>query len=357
MPRQSALPCTPQVYAAQQADTGKFVALKVIFLGNPRLDSDAVEVLRQEFALMGRLNHSNIVKIDCAIEDRVRRQVVIAEEICAGGTLLDELQHTDTNDDRMLVVIFKQLFSALEHMHARGILHRDIKPGVLTHAGLMSLWTSSWARSCPQPATMGTRTGSAGLVFCRSARITSKRVPALAENIIFRHEHKHWNDRGAIPVVIDFGMACELRPRQPQRGLMGSPGAALRARSRRVCLACGATHRRCRAIAVFHSFDLAASVWHTVLRTGAAEPLLCFIHSTSQPPPLAAQQRPALIQAGEQEVLACRVCGARGHRGRAAHRRDGRLRDGRHALPLHHGPPADEDEGGERAELRALRGV
>ena len=161
-----------QVWAAQQIDNGRFVALKVIFLGNPRLESDAVDVLKQEYRLMSRLNHPNIVKIDCAIEDHARRQLVIAEEICAGGTLLEELQYADTNDDRMLVIIFKQVVSALAYMHDKMVLHRDIKP----------------------------------------------------ENIIFRHEHKYWNERGAIPLLIDFGMATLYRPKKPQRGLMGSPG-------------------------------------------------------------------------------------------------------------------------------------
>lgn len=149
------------------------MALKVIFLANPRLEAEHVAVLRQEYRVMSRLAHPNIAKIDCVMEDRLRKQVVIAEEICLGGTLLEELQQADTNDERMLVVIFKQVFRALEYMHRRGVVHRDLK----------------------------------------------------GENIIFRHPLAQWNERGACPVLIDFGMAVEWRPSSPLRGLMGSPGA------------------------------------------------------------------------------------------------------------------------------------
>jgi serine/threonine protein kinase len=168
-----------QVVEAEEIGTGKTVALKVIFLDNPQLEACHADVLRQEFTLMRRLSHPNIVSIDCAIEDLVRKQVVIAEEVCLGGTLLDELQGVDTNDDRMLSIIFKQLSQALAHMHQRNILHRDIKP----------------------------------------------------ENIIFRFEHADWNERGAIPVVIDFGMATEYREGQPQTGILGSAGVYARARA------------------------------------------------------------------------------------------------------------------------------
>ena len=97
----------------------------------------------------------------------------------APSTPWQRTQIADSNDDRMLIVIFRQLFAALEHMHARGVLHRDIKP----------------------------------------------------ENIIFRHPHGVWNSRGARPVIIDFGMATTYSAARPVTGLMGSPGAHIAAAS------------------------------------------------------------------------------------------------------------------------------
>jgi serine/threonine protein kinase len=164
-----------QVVAAKQRDTGKTVALKVIFLADPRLEPEHVKILKGEFRLVGTLNHPNIVKIDCVMEDKLRKQVVIAEEICFGDNLLEELQGADTNDERLLVVIFKQVFQALDYMHCHDIIHRDIKP----------------------------------------------------ENIIFRHPRSGWAEEGAMPILIDFGLAVEYRPSKPLRGLLGSPGASI----------------------------------------------------------------------------------------------------------------------------------
>ena len=99
-----------QVVAAEEIATGRTVALKVIFLDNPRLEPDHVSILRQEFSLMSRLSHPNVASIECVMEDPVRKQMAIAEEICLGGSLVEELQGADSNDDRMLRIIFKQLF-------------------------------------------------------------------------------------------------------------------------------------------------------------------------------------------------------------------------------------------------------
>ena len=66
------------------------------------------------------------------IEDTKRKQLIFAEEMAGGGTLLQEMRHAHTNDNTMLATVFRQLFDAVAHLHdpAAGcccILHRDIK--------------------------------------------------------------------------------------------------------------------------------------------------------------------------------------------------------------------------------------
>lgn len=163
-----------QVVAATQRDNGRRVALKVVFLDNPRLSEDHATVLRDEVAIIEALRHPNIVTFDCVMEDPVRRQFVIAEEILLGGTLTEELGAAAlNNDDRLLAHVFRQVLSALAHMHDTGIVHRDLKP----------------------------------------------------ENVMFRSAADEWAHSGAVPVVIDFGMSTRLRSGGPPVvGLLGSPG-------------------------------------------------------------------------------------------------------------------------------------
>lgn len=178
IPCKPALPPNPaahvQVVAATQRDNGRRVALKVVFLDNPRLTDSHAAVLRDEVDIIQSLHHPNIVTFDCVMEDPVRRQFVIAEEILLGGTLTEELgAAAANNDDRLLAHVFKQLLSALAHMHDAGVLHRDLKP----------------------------------------------------ENVMFRSQAHEWADCGALPVVIDFGMSARYQPTGPAiHGLLGSPG-------------------------------------------------------------------------------------------------------------------------------------
>jgi serine/threonine protein kinase len=101
-----------QVVAAISKETGRRVALKVVFLDNPCLKREHAEVLRAEVSIMKKLKHTNIVSFERIIDDPVRKQLVIAEEILLGGTLTDELLHgTNCNNDRLVAHIFKQACS------------------------------------------------------------------------------------------------------------------------------------------------------------------------------------------------------------------------------------------------------
>jgi len=52
----------------------------------------------------------------------------ICMEYCAGGELLDRITKAKNFREQDAALVMDKIFSAINHMHSRGIIHRDIKP-------------------------------------------------------------------------------------------------------------------------------------------------------------------------------------------------------------------------------------
>ncbi|MHC5103221.1 MAG: protein kinase domain-containing protein [Planctomycetota bacterium] len=112
------------VYEAQQADTGRRVALKML---GQQLDSPD---LRQRFLREGRLaagvNHPNSLYVFGSEE--IEGHPVITMEIASSGTLKDRLKQGGPLPVAEAVDAILDVISGLESAFAAGVLHRDIKP-------------------------------------------------------------------------------------------------------------------------------------------------------------------------------------------------------------------------------------
>lgn len=112
------------VYEAEQISSGRRIALKVL---NQCLDN---EEQRQRFLREGRLaatiDHPNSVYVFGTEE--IEGVPVIAMELAAGGTLRDELKRRGTLPVSDAVDAILGIIDGLEAAHARGVLHRDMKP-------------------------------------------------------------------------------------------------------------------------------------------------------------------------------------------------------------------------------------
>jgi serine/threonine-protein kinase len=111
------------VYKGYQAALGRFVAIKVL---PPQTAGDPAfaERFAQEAKAIGKLRHSNIVTaFDFAHEGDV---AYLVSEFIDGGTLADQLGTPLPLDYAM--GILTPIAAALDYAHARGIVHRDIKP-------------------------------------------------------------------------------------------------------------------------------------------------------------------------------------------------------------------------------------
>jgi hypothetical protein len=109
------------VWLAWDEKLEREVAVKVI----PRERGEGERVEREARAA-ARLNHHGIVAIYELASDE--HDVYLVSELVRGRTLA-ELTKAGAISDRDVARIGIALCEALEHAHARGVIHRDVKPG------------------------------------------------------------------------------------------------------------------------------------------------------------------------------------------------------------------------------------
>jgi hypothetical protein len=112
------------VYEAEQLETGRRVALKV--LGHKLDSSEARARFMREGRLAASINHPNSVYVFGTEE--IDGTPAIAMELIAGGTLQERVQRGGPLPIGQAVDAILQVIAGLEAAQAIGILHRDIKP-------------------------------------------------------------------------------------------------------------------------------------------------------------------------------------------------------------------------------------
>ena len=114
------------VYRGTDLKTGNPIAVKVLkeeFLDNEEL----VRLFKNESKAISILDHPNIVKVyDVSVTDKLQ---YIVMEYVDGITLKEYLrQRGGALTWKEAVYFASQVLSALQHAHAKGIIHRDVKP-------------------------------------------------------------------------------------------------------------------------------------------------------------------------------------------------------------------------------------
>jgi serine/threonine protein kinase len=112
------------VWLAEDVRLGRRVAIKVL-ADSLALDPGYVSRFEREARVAARLSHPNLVNVFDFSATPPRPY--LAMEYVAGATLAD-LLHDRARSAWDPEVIFRQLMSALAHVHSAGIIHRDIKP-------------------------------------------------------------------------------------------------------------------------------------------------------------------------------------------------------------------------------------
>ena len=112
------------VYLCEDERLGRRVAVK-------RLHADIPAAMERRFSREARvgasLNHPNLVAVyDTATDDE---GVLIVMELVDGVSLADELRRDGPLDGTRVAAIAVDIGRALDHVHAQGVVHRDVKPG------------------------------------------------------------------------------------------------------------------------------------------------------------------------------------------------------------------------------------
>jgi eukaryotic-like serine/threonine-protein kinase len=121
------------VYRAEDTALGRTVALKFLS-SHIAQDAKRVERFREEARTASALNHPNICTIYEVGEEQ--GETFIAMEYVEGRTLSEFVRMGGLPTETVLRY-GRQICSALEHAHERGVVHRDLKPGnvMVTPAG------------------------------------------------------------------------------------------------------------------------------------------------------------------------------------------------------------------------------
>ena len=117
------------VYKGRDRDLGRDVAMKVLqdrHLGN----ADVVQRFVEEAQIGGQLQHPGIVPVyEFGLQGGERPY--FAMKLVKGRTLSTLLaeRNAPRDDQRRFLSVFEQVCQTMAYAHARGVIHRDLKPG------------------------------------------------------------------------------------------------------------------------------------------------------------------------------------------------------------------------------------
>ena len=142
---------TGTVFSALDTTVGQKVAVKLL---RPDLSEEiSRERLRREVRA-ARPGHNNVVTVFDLHEDSGR--VFLSMELVEGRSLRDELGRRDQLPWHEVVGIGRQVAAGLAHLHNKGLVHRDVKPGniLIANDGTAKVCDMGLARPVRQGGTV-----------------------------------------------------------------------------------------------------------------------------------------------------------------------------------------------------------
>ena len=114
-----------EVKLAVERSTQRMVAIKVLdkmkYTGGTRSGDQLV----REVEILKQLSHPNIIHIVDVVD--TSRMLFIVLELATGGELFEQIATKKRHTEEEARFLFKQILDAVQYLHAKNIVHRDIK--------------------------------------------------------------------------------------------------------------------------------------------------------------------------------------------------------------------------------------
>ncbi|KAJ9615866.1 hypothetical protein H2200_001943 [Cladophialophora chaetospira] len=100
------------------------------FGGDGDLRSSSTALIKEEIAIMKKLNHPNLVSLIEVLDDPSEDSLYMVLEMCKKGVVMKVglEERADPYPDHVCRYWFRDLILGIEYLHAQGVVHRDIKP-------------------------------------------------------------------------------------------------------------------------------------------------------------------------------------------------------------------------------------
>ena len=93
-------------------------------------DNNSLNLIKEEIAIMKKLDHNNLVSLIEVLDDPQEDSLYMVLEMCKKGVAMKVglEERAEPYDDETCRCWFRDMILGIEYLHAQGIIHRDIKP-------------------------------------------------------------------------------------------------------------------------------------------------------------------------------------------------------------------------------------
>lgn len=140
-----------RVFLAAEKESGKQIAIKEIIL-DPNKKNRTKEAVLKEASILAHLKHPHVVSLQESFFNSSEELLFIVQDFCDGGTLHDQIvnaiEKKSPFSEEQIMQWFIQMTMALQHIHSKKVLHRDLKSQnvFLTKKGVVKIGDFGIAR-------------------------------------------------------------------------------------------------------------------------------------------------------------------------------------------------------------------